>query len=116
VSLSQQRKAVYDALLYKKHPALYALYVHPGRPLVYYPIVISLMAMFAGGITRQPVTIYLAAATWLTCTSLFIAQRLQANSLSTRHVLEMVVTSGLIPPLSIFWRVRGGLRHRVPFW
>ena len=31
------------------------------------------------------------------------------------HVAEMVVTSALIPPLSVFWRLYGALRFRVPF-
>ena len=31
------------------------------------------------------------------------------------HVAEMVVTSALIPPLSVFWRVRGALQFSVFF-
>jgi hypothetical protein len=27
----------------------------------------------------------------------------------------MVVTSALIPPLAVFWRLRGALRYRVLF-
>jgi hypothetical protein len=30
-------------------------------------------------------------------------------------VLEVAVTSALIPPLAIFWRIRGALRWRVWF-
>jgi hypothetical protein len=30
-------------------------------------------------------------------------------------VAEMVVTSAAIPPLSIFWRLRGAVRFRVAF-
>jgi len=30
-------------------------------------------------------------------------------------VLEMVVTSALIPPLALFWRVVGSVRYRVAF-
>jgi hypothetical protein len=31
------------------------------------------------------------------------------------HVLEMAVTSMLIPPLAVFWRLVGALRYRVAF-
>jgi hypothetical protein len=30
-------------------------------------------------------------------------------------VLEMLVTSALIPPVAVFWRVAGMLRYRVAF-
>ena len=42
VSLSQQRKSQYNALLYKKHPVLYRQRVQPGPPPGYYPIVGSI--------------------------------------------------------------------------
>ena len=31
------------------------------------------------------------------------------------HVAEMLVTSILIPPLAVYWRLRGALRYRVAF-
>jgi hypothetical protein len=31
-------------------------------------------------------------------------------------VAEMALTSALIPPLSIFWRIAGGIKFRVAFF
>jgi len=45
----------------------------------------------------------------------FCLQRLDQTSRERRHVAEMLVTSVLIPPLSIFWRIRGAIKFRVFF-
>jgi GT2 family glycosyltransferase len=116
VSIGQQRKASYDALLYKKHPSFYAKYVRPGRPLAYYPIVASLLAVILGIISHQSMMTTVASFAWLTFTSDLVARRLRNNSSDALHVIEMLVTSALIPPVSLFWRARGGVRHRVLFW
>jgi GT2 family glycosyltransferase len=116
VSVSQQRKSSYDALLYKKHPVRYARHVRPGRPTLYYPIVAALLAMLAGLVTRQSAVLSLAAVTWLTLTTIVAVRRLRGNSLSASHIAEMVLTSALIPPISLFWRSWGAVRHRVLFW
>ena len=34
---------------------------------------------------------------------------------SPRHVAEMAVTSALIPPVSVFWRIYGAVKFRVWF-
>ena len=44
---------------------------------------------------------------WLWLTGRFCARRLRRTSRSPRHVPEMIVTSALIPPLSVFWRLYG---------
>ena len=56
-----------------------------------------------------------AAAVWLLLTQRFCARRLQGTSHAPGHVAEMIVTSALIPPLSVFWRLRGALKFRVVF-
>jgi hypothetical protein len=30
-------------------------------------------------------------------------------------VAEMIVTSAVIPPLAVYWRIRGAIRYRVLF-
>ena len=42
-------------------------------------------------------------------------RRLEGASRRPSHVAEMVVTSALIPFLSIYWRLRGAWRFRVLF-
>jgi hypothetical protein len=57
----------------------------------------------------------LAGLVWAALTGCFLARRLRNTSRAPRHVAEMLVTSALIPPLSVFWRIYGGVRFRVPF-
>lgn len=42
--------------------------------------------------------------------------RLHGTSQELRHIAEMVVTSVLIPPLAIYWRLRGALTYRTWFF
>jgi GT2 family glycosyltransferase len=50
---------------------------------------------------------------WAALTARFCVARLRGTSKSPRHVAEMVLTSILIPPLSVFWRAVGALKFRV---
>jgi GT2 family glycosyltransferase len=115
VSLRQQRKGLFDALLYKKHPALYRQRIRPGRPGDYYVIVTALALALAAAPAGYAGAAALAAAVWLAFTGHFCARRLRDTARSPRHVAEMAVTSALIPPLSVFWRLYGAAKFRVFF-
>jgi glycosyltransferase involved in cell wall biosynthesis len=115
VSLSQQRKSQYNALLYKKHPVLYRQRVQPGPPHDYYAIVGSIAGFLLGIILRRPRVAVASAVLWTRLTADFIARRLRGTSRRPGHVAEMVVTSALIPPLAVFWRLRGAIAYRVWF-
>ena len=39
-------------------------------------------------------------------------RRLRRTSRAPAHVVEMIVTSALIPFLSVYWRLRGALHFR----
>ena len=56
-----------------------------------------------------------AACMWTVTTGGFCVHRLHHTSHAPGHVAEMIVTSALIPPLAIFWRLRGALTFRVLF-
>jgi GT2 family glycosyltransferase len=106
VSLAQQRKVMFDALLFKKHPRLYRERIRPTPRWDYYLIVGSMfLAVF------NPAFLLL----WGMLTARFCRQRLRGTALTPRHVLEMVVTSIAIPPAAVFWRCVGALRFRVGF-
>lgn len=115
ISLRQQRKTMFDALLYKKHPRLYRSRIRPAPPLNYYASVAA-VAAGAGGVAAGSLPLAVAGAgAWLWLTGRFCGRRLRRTSRAPRHVAEMVITSALIPPLSVFWRLRGALRFRVLF-
>ena len=52
---------------------------------------------------------------WGALTIGFWLTRLRGTSHAPAHLVEMLVTSALIPPLSVFWRLRGALRYRALF-
>ena len=107
VSLRQQRKVMYDALLFKKHRALYRERIRGGLRWDYYLTVASLGAGLAGFAPGFLV--------WGLLTLRFFLHRLRGASKRPAHVLEMLVTSALIPPAALFWRLAGALRYRVGF-
>jgi GT2 family glycosyltransferase len=115
MSLRQQRKALFDALLYKKYPRLYRLRIRSLPPLHYYGMVLlGGLAMVAAWL-GHPGASRAAACGWLALCGSFCARRLRGTSRAPGHVVEMIVTSVLIPPLSIYWRLYGAWRFRVPF-
>lgn len=115
VSVQQQRKSLYNALLYKKHPALYRRYIQATPPWHYYRIVAALLLALGALISGHQRVAFGAGSVWLLLTGRFCKQRLQGTSHTPSHVAEMIVTSALIPPLSIWWRLRGAVKYRVFF-
>lgn len=115
VSLQQQKRSLYNALLYRKHPALYRSRIQRRPPWRYYATCGSLVVALCGCLTRRPQLARLAAAVWLGHLARFCATRLRGASRRPSHVAEMVITSALIPPLAVYWRIRGALRFRVWF-
>jgi len=116
VSVRMQRKSQYDALLFKKHPELYRKRLPTGRPWDYYAIVAALLAGAGGVVGGSAAVALAAAAVWLALTGRFVARRLRGNTLRPGHVAEMVVTSAVIPPLSVFWRLSGAAKFRAAFF
>lgn len=115
VSLAQQRKNIHNALLYKKHRDLYRQWLKPIVPWHYYIAVIGLLAAFSFSIAGRGEAVFVSLAIWTVVTIAFFLKRIRSASLMFSHIVEMFVTSALIPPVSIFWRLAGALKYRVPF-
>jgi GT2 family glycosyltransferase len=115
VSLKEQKKSRFNALLYKKHPFLFRrrIYRHPF--FNYYVIVsvavLALVFLLAG----QWGGALAGGLVWLLLTLNFARQRLTGTSRSPNHILEMIVTSMIIPFLSIFWTLYGSIRYKTFF-
>ncbi|MGI4813025.1 MAG: glycosyltransferase family 2 protein [Janthinobacterium lividum] len=115
VSVSQQRKSQFDALLYKNHPLLFRERIGAAAPWLYYLTVTAFCVGIGEWLAGAP---YLAAGAltlWLLLTVRFAAQRLMRTSHAPSHIAEMLWTSIVIPPLSIYWRIYGACKFRVPF-
>jgi GT2 family glycosyltransferase len=115
VSVAQQRKVSFDALLYKKHRRLYRERIRRAPRLDYYAVVATLLvSLTAFGLGATAVGVG-AALAWLALTVRLAARRLEGTRRDWRRVGEMLVTSAAIPPLAVFWRAVGAVRYRVVF-
>lgn len=124
-SLRQLRRGACDALLYKKHPQRYRQQIGKARWDYYAIVSFLLLAMAAGaagatwpsapGAAAAAPLAAGAAAAWLTLTAMLCARRLRGTSRHPAHVADIVLTSALLPPLAVFWRLAGAVRYRVAF-
>ena len=114
-SLLQIRHAVFDALLYKKHPALYRQKVEPRPCWEHYATVTVLLLALAALAAGAKAPAYAAGAAWLVLTARLCAQRLRGSTRTPSHVADVILTSMLLPPLAAFWRLSGAVRYRVRF-
>jgi glycosyltransferase involved in cell wall biosynthesis len=115
VSLREQRKSRFNALLFRKHPRLYRQRIQARPPWRYYGIVASLVAATALAARGHRVGSAAAGTAWLLLTAAFCRHRLQDTARTPGHVAEMLVTSAGIPPLAVFWRLAGALRYGAWF-
>lgn len=113
VSLRQQRKAMYEALLYRNHPRRYRERIRAHPRWDYYATVASLVAGLAFAIAGAFAMALACFALWGLLTARFALQRLRGTARTPSHRLEMIVTSALIPPLALFWRLVGMLKFRA---
>ncbi len=115
VSLGQQRKSMFNALLYKKHPAMYRERLRPVTPWHYYGLVGAILMAITAALRGREKVARSAAAAWAVGTAVFCLHRLRHTSHNPRHITEMAATSVMIPPLSIFWRLWGAIKYKVLF-
>jgi glycosyltransferase involved in cell wall biosynthesis len=115
VSIKEQKKTMYNALLFKKHPRLYRKKIKQTRPLLYYCIIAAFAIMLVGIISRAHGVAFVGFAGWLGLTSSLIFKRLYATRLSISHISEMVATSFVIPFVSVYWQWYGAVKYRVLF-
>jgi glycosyltransferase involved in cell wall biosynthesis len=115
VSIALQRQNRFNALLYKKHPRLYGRFNPHEPPWSYYATVtfalLGLLAAYKGAA-------WLAAifwSGWIVMAGKFCLRRLRGATHRPAHVMEMIVTSLIIPPYAVFWRLYGAFRYRVAF-
>jgi len=113
VSIKEQKKTMFNVLLYKKYPELYRQKIQAKPPLTYYAIILAFIVMLSGIILKAVATLAFGGITWLGLTIWFITRRLKNTTHRPDHVLEMIVTSFVIPFLSIYWQMYGVFKYKV---
>ncbi|HJT19206.1 MAG TPA: glycosyltransferase [Nitrospira sp.] len=116
VSVRQQRNNLFNALLFKKHPALYRQFIQPSPPWHYYVNVVALLGATAGLALEWSSLLAAALTIWVLEVGRFCGHRLRHTSRRAAHVAEMAVTSILIPPVAVYWRLKGAVKYRVAFF
>lgn len=112
VSLREQKKSMYNALLYKKHPYLFEKSDTGHPPLYYYLITGSLLLSLACSFHHTHLMLY-CQVVWLACTGWFAWVRLRNTSRSVHHITEMICTSAIIPFLSLYWNLYGAIKFKT---
>jgi glycosyltransferase involved in cell wall biosynthesis len=115
VSVKEQKKTMFDALLYKKHPELFKKKIRTTSPILYYFIIAGFAMMLGGLIAGNDNISVTGLIIWIALTAYFIFKRLYSTKLTLNHITEMVVTSLIIPFLSVFWQWYGAVKYRVLF-
>lgn len=115
VSIKEQKKGLFNALLYKKYPDLYREKIQSSPPWNYYLMIVAFTTGVIGvAINKTWIAVFCLIA-WLVLLTMFIAKRLSQTSRSWNHVAEMIVTSVFIPFVSVYWQIVGAWKYRVLF-
>ncbi len=114
-SILMQKNNLFEPLLYKKHIRLYREHVHFPILKIFYMIGVCFVLLAVSLVVGLAKLAAAALFVWFALTVYFITQRLRQTSHDPRHVWEIIVTSVLIPPAALYWRIVGALRFRVPF-
>ena len=115
VSLKEQKKGIFNALLYKKFPELYRQKIQSGISWNYVWIITAFSAGVLAFVSGNGQTGFYLLLIWFALTAEFIYRRLKGTSRSLSHVGEMILTSLAIPFLSLYWQLYGAIKYRVVF-
>lgn len=115
ISIKEQKKGVFNALLYKKYPDLYRQRIKPRPSWNYYLMVFSFLTIPPALISGSNAVALAAFCLWVLLLTSFTWKRLESTSRSKEHVIEMIITSIIIPFASIYWQFYGAWKYRVLF-
>jgi glycosyltransferase involved in cell wall biosynthesis len=115
ISVTEEKKGMYNALLYKKFPQLYRQKIQPERPWQYDVIVLSFLLLFVSIAMKSAVWSTAFFIIWFLFTTAFIRKRLLQSPKAWYHVTEMIATSVMIPFHSVYWRIYGAFKFKVFF-
>jgi glycosyltransferase involved in cell wall biosynthesis len=116
VSIPEQRKGMYNALLYKKYPKQYRHKIQSRPPLNYYGMVLLVVVMVTALLFGKTSLVILSFSIWLLLIARLVFKRLSGTSHSASHIAEMIVTSMIIPFASVYWQLYGAWRFKVLFF
>jgi GT2 family glycosyltransferase len=111
VSLQSERKNMFNALLFKKFPQYYSQRIKSKPPLTYYAMVAILLVATALLFVSSYFAIVLLVV-WSALVINFALSRICRSSSKASHVITMLVTSAIIPFLSVYWNIYGNIKFK----
>ena len=114
-SLKEQCKAQYEALLYKKFPNIYRQKIDKKQVYQFYVINLCLLGAAVAYFSKKEAWMWLCLFSSIALITSFAIKRIKPTSKAYPHVVEMLITSLLIPSISCYWRLRGALKFRTFF-
>ena len=115
VSIKEQKKGIFNALLFKKFPALYRKKIQDNPPWTYYMIALAVVCLVVSLFLRVKPLAVVFAIFWMALTVNFTATRMRLTTKNLSYVLEMIVTSTIIPLVSVYWQLYGAIKYRTFF-
>ena len=115
ISIKEQKKGMFNALLYKKFPFLYRQKIGEAPSFSYYLMIILFIAMLFGWLTGETLMLFISLSAYLVLLMWFMFKRLRHTSRRLSHVAEIAVTSLVIPFASVYWQWYGAFKFRVLF-
>lgn len=113
ISIREQKKSMFNALLYKKFPILYRQKNTDEPPYYYYLMILLFLGMIYGIVSAN---FFILETTLLGYSSFFLwftFKRLKKTSRRVEHIAEMLVTSMVIPFVSVYWQWYGAFKYKV---
>jgi len=115
VSIKEQKKSMFNPLLYKKHPALYKQKIRNWPSFHYYGIIFLFIITLITAVSHNIVVMYFSLFGCISLVIWLVTKRLSGASHGLKHVLEMIFTSLVIPFLSVYWTLYGAIRYKTFF-
>ncbi|WP_233268765.1 glycosyltransferase family 2 protein [Mucilaginibacter lacusdianchii] len=116
VSIKEQKKTLFNALLYKKYPELYQQQIQAKPPASYYVMFLSFFIGIICLLAGHTILALITLAVWLMFTLQFALKRLSHTSHDATHIYEMLCTSAIIPFASVYWHFYGCWKYKAWFW
>lgn len=113
ISIKEQKKSMFNALLRKKHPGLYKEKISNHPVWNYYFMIILFILFIITIITSNFNIAIFSFLYWMVLVLIFTVKRLQGTSKKFNHIMEMFATSIVIPFLSVYWTLYGSIKYKT---
>jgi glycosyltransferase involved in cell wall biosynthesis len=115
VSIKEQKKGIFNALLYKKFPELYRQKIQANESWDYYMIAVTFGCLLAGSLLQLKWLAIVFSIFWLLLTVRLTRKSLMPTAKTFDQLVEVIVTSIVIPLVSVYWQIYGAIKYKALF-